>query len=554
LPDTLTLLDHLEKIVTFTGKKGLTDSYFEKADEHIKAVAGILCISPMQAIIFAHFMNLCDDQAINMDQIADSIRCSKIQLVKFMDEFDALENKKLIRSRRNVNERRRNSDMPSYRVPMEVIHAVRRGIVYKPEKRENLSIEEFFEVLEDLFSQRISGESSFDAFLNDLRDLENDNGHLTFVKTMRWYKLDSMDAVLLLRFCDLFINEDDDEVGAHQFDDIFEEKHIYHSIERELRSGKHCLMKIGLIENVNNNGFGDTQYFRLGDKAKQDLLGELKIDEMLGTRGKDFILADTIKEKKLFYNEKEDEKVKELCQLLQKDSFLQVQGRLTENGLRRGFACLFHGAPGTGKTETAYQLARETGRDLMVVDISETKSMWFGESEKRIKRVFDRYRGIIKSGGLEPILLFNEADAVIGKRRELSDARNGPDQTENAIQNILLQEIENLEGILIATTNLTKNMDRAFERRFLYKIEFEKPSLATRQLIWKSIIADLSDDDCAVLSDRYDFSGGQIENVARRRTVNSIIKGGKPSLETLLSYCRDELINGAESEKKIGFA
>jgi hypothetical protein len=440
-----------------------------------------------------------------------------------MDEFDELEKRRLIRSRRSVHERRRNSDIPSYRVPMEVISAVRKGIEYKPEKRANLTIEEFFEALEDLFIQRTSGELSYEAFLSDLRDLENDNEHLAFVKTVRWYRLTGDDAILLLRFCDLFVNDDDDEVGTHQIDDIFEDSHIFHSIERELKSGKHYLMELELVENMNNNGLGDMQYFHLTDKAKQSLLSEINIAESFGVRGKDFMLANAIKEKKLFFNEREAGKITELRQLLQKDTFVEVQARLAENGMRKGFACLFHGAPGTGKTETAYQLGRETGRDIMAVDIAETKSMWFGESEKRIKRVFDRYRGVVKSGGLTPILLFNEADAVIGKRRELSDARSGPDQTENAIQNIILQEVENLEGILIATTNLTTNMDKAFERRFIYKIEFEKPDAEIRRRIWKSIIPDLPDDDCRVLANEYDFSGGQIENVARKRAVNSVI-------------------------------
>jgi SpoVK/Ycf46/Vps4 family AAA+-type ATPase len=117
----------------------------------------------------------------------------------------------------------------------------------------------------------------------------------------------------------------------------------------------------------------------------------------------------------------------------------------------------------------------------MLGEISETKSKWFGESEKRIKAVFDRYHGLVKEKGIAPILLFNEADAVLGKRRELTQSRLGPDQTENAIQNIILQEMENLNGILIATTNMTVNLDKVFERRFLYKIEFDKPDTEAKK-------------------------------------------------------------------------
>ena len=119
------------------------------------------------------------------------------------------------------------------------------------------------------------------------------------------------------------------------------------------------------------------------------------------------------------------------------------------------------------------------------------------------------------------------------------------------MQNIILQELEVLEGILIATTNLTQNMDRAFERRFLYKIEFEKPTLNARKSIWQSMILNLSEDDAQKLATKFDFSGGQIENVARKRTIDSVISGKDPSLNDLISFCNNEQL--AKSEKPLGF-
>jgi SpoVK/Ycf46/Vps4 family AAA+-type ATPase len=188
----------------------------------------------------------------------------------------------------------------------------------------------------------------------------------------------------------------------------------------------------------------------------------------------------------------------------------------------------------------------------MLVDIAATKSMWFGESEKKIKALFDRYQGLVKNSPLTPILLFNEADAVLGKRQTLGEDRRGPAQTENAIQNIILQEMENLSGgILIATTNMTGNLDKAFERRFLYKIEFEKPDAAAKRAIWKSILPGIGDEETAVLSDRFDLSGGQIENVARKAAVAGLLHGGKPSLEELAVYCEEE--QPRQEARRIGF-
>jgi SpoVK/Ycf46/Vps4 family AAA+-type ATPase len=111
--------------------------------------------------------------------------------------------------------------------------------------------------------------------------------------------------------------------------------------------------------------------------------------------------------------------------------------------------------------------------------------------------------------------------------------------------------MENLNGILIATTNLTQNLDKAFERRFLYKIEFEKPNAEAKQHIWQSIIPTLQDSDVAELSQRFDFSGGQIENIARKCTVDSIISGEEPDLNTLVFHCKHEMLT--KNRNPIGF-
>jgi SpoVK/Ycf46/Vps4 family AAA+-type ATPase len=190
----------------------------------------------------------------------------------------------------------------------------------------------------------------------------------------------------------------------------------------------------------------------------------------------------------------------------------------------------------------------------MAVDISATKSCWYGESEKKIKEIFDNYRHAVENSKTAPILLFNEADAVIGKRKISSENSHSIDQTENAIQNIILQEMENLEGILIATSNLVQNMDNAFERRFLYKIKFENPSLENRTGIWQSLLSDLPENQAAELSKRFELSGGQIENISRKVEVDWITEGTKTDIAALIQYCKAELQNDFNASKRIGFA
>ena len=253
----------------------------------------------------------------------------------------------------------------------------------------------------------------------------------------------------------------------------------------------------------------------------------------------------------LFYNPAEEKQVAQLKELMSEKRFDEIRAKMKSKGHRTGFTCLFYGGAGTGKTETAYQIARESGRNLFIVDVSQIKSCWVGESEKSIKKVFDKYREAVKAGGVIPILLFNEADAIFGIRRE--GAEDAVDKMENSIQNIILQEMEDLEGILIATTNLTTNLDKAFERRFLYKIRFEKPSKEARAAIWRAMMPDLSETEAGYLASDFEFSGGQIENIVRKREIKSIIDDAEPGYEEVRAFCSEELIGDGANRRRIGF-
>jgi SpoVK/Ycf46/Vps4 family AAA+-type ATPase len=374
--------------------------------------------------------------------------------------------------------------------------------------------------------------------------------HLSICKAFTGYRLSNDSLALLSLFCEFHVNNDDEDIDMQDLARIFNDRSKYHRVRQDLVNHRHALFKKGLIENTISDRFADREEFSLTGKARNELLSEMNINLNNARLKKGLILSKNISEKAMYYNAKEEKLIAELTSLLQPENFKTIQKRLKHRGMRNGFACLFYGKPGTGKTETVNQIARMTGRDVMLVDIAETKSCWFGESEKLIKKVFDKYRQYVKVNNPAPILLFNEADAVIGKRKDVNTGNVA--QTENTIQNIILQEMETLEGIMIATTNLTKNLDPAFERRFLYKVEFNKPMLEARKAIWKSHLPELCDRDAETLADRYDFSGGQIENIARKRTVDSIIHAGKIDLETISEYCRDEKMD-KDREITIGF-
>jgi SpoVK/Ycf46/Vps4 family AAA+-type ATPase len=119
------------------------------------------------------------------------------------------------------------------------------------------------------------------------------------------------------------------------------------------------------------------------------------------------------------------------------------------------------------------------------------------------------------------------------------------------MQNILLQELEDFEGILIATSNMNMNLDNAFERRFLYKVKFNKPDTKTRELIWQAKIADLSDKDAQRLAKDFVLTGGQIANVVRKYTLENILKDAAPNIEELRELCTTEFFG--KNDRLIGF-
>ena len=173
-----------------------------------------------------------------------------------------------------------------------------------------------------------------------------------------------------------------------------------------------------------------------------------------------------------------------------------------------------------------------------------------GESEKIVKDIFTRYRQQCKRSKIKPILLFNEADGLFSKRKDMSRG-SSVDQTENTIQNILLEEMEKLDGILIATTNLEENLDKAFERRFLFKIRLDKPGVEAKKNIWQDKLPILSAEQAHKLASDFDFSGGEIDNIVRKTTMQEVLEGGVPTMESIVKLCSQEKV--CTRNNRIGF-
>lgn len=277
--------------------------------------------------------------------------------------------------------------------------------------------------------------------------------------------------------------------------------------------------------------------------------------EGLSAREKELKYPDQIVEKELFYMENIREDISNLCDYLQKDRFDAIQARLAERSLPKGVCIMLYGESGTGKTETVLQIAKKTGRPIFHVDIGSTISCWHGGTERNISLLFEKYAHFCEEARLRgqeiPILLFNEADALFGNR--IARPTQGSEIDENHIQSVLLDCIENQQGIVIATTNLAGNFDDAFERRFLFKIKFEKPNLEIKEKIWKSKIKWLDKASANHLASRYELTGAEIDNVVRKATMNEVLSGKKTAVKDLETYCQKEKFEHNKKAGRIGF-
>ena len=533
------ILEAFEYIVDLAKDSNLASDFYHKASTYIRYASRKLKLSPLQTVLLALFVDRSENNSIRMSEIASYIGCRTTKMLRLSSEIDTLEEKHYLRASRS-------RDYLSYRV----LKTLRKNQPYIYVTEPITDLQSFFDRFNDLMREMNDDEITHETLLAQTNDNLSEIKNTYFARTLKGFSLEEEDCLLFIFMAHLFIENDDDFIGFCDIDNLYDNDKIPNWCKSELRSSTSELFEYNLIENVNEDGMVRSDCFKLTEYAKTELLSELNLT-LKSKSDHNLIKSDSFPEKTLIYNTAEQNQINELSSILSADRFNEVQNRLRTTGMRIGFCSLFYGSPGTGKTETVYQIARATGRDILRVDVDKIKSCWVGESEQNMKKLFDRYRNICKDSTLAPILFFNEADAVLGVRME--GTTRAVDKMENSIQNIILQEMESLEGIMIATTNLTSNLDKAFERRFLYKIQFNRPTVDAQIKIWQAMLPLLTEKEAHTISSQFDLSGGEIENIIRKYTVNAILSGKESvDIQSIIEICRNERITNS-TRVKIGF-
>ena len=527
-----------EQIVLLAENSALSKEFYKSASKYIKYVSKKLSLTERQCVMLAMFLDYSDCASVHLGSFAKHLKCRTISLLRYVSDVEELERREFItRSTDYTNAK-------CYRVSSDAIEAFKNDECYQPRDISNLTCSEFLTELEGIFDKIPS-----EVTINKVSILLEKNRQLDLVKRIKDLNLDEEMEVLLVYFIHLLLNDENDAVELRDIEKLYEDKHRFREIKFDLRREGLPLQSLGIIEYGFSAGFANRECFRISSSAKETIFGGTEI-YYNSEVNRPKIKSEDIVHKKLFFNEDVHQKVNELYELLEENNYKKIRERLVSSGYRCGVTCLFYGRPGTGKTETVLQIAKKTRRDVMQVDIAKIKSMWVGQSEKNIKSLFAQYRQRVKDCKITPILLFNEADAIIGTRRVGAEA--AVDKLENSLLEIILEEMETLEGIMIATTNLEKNIDKAFDRRFLFKIRFSQPDSKVRKNIWETMIPKLTDSEYSTLANKYELSGGQIENIARRYTINNILYGESDEyMKTICDYCEGEKI--VRGTNKIGF-
>lgn len=228
--------------------------------------------------------------------------------------------------------------------------------------------------------------------------------------------------------------------------------------------------------------------------------------------------------------------LQELCQEAKYQTQVwETWGFAKKLSLGRGLNVLFSGPPGTGKTFAAEVIAYELGLDLYQIDLSQMVSKYIGETEKNLNKVFTA------AANSNAILLFDEADALFGKRSEVRDAH---DRYANIETSYLLQKMEEYEGVAILTTNFRSNMDEAFVRRLRYIVEFALPGVQERQQIWERIWPEHTPRDpdlnLAFLAYEFELPGANIRNIALRAAFLAASDSGEVKMKHLITALQRE--------------
>lgn len=530
-------------------KKQLEDTNnIEEIKQDLEEVGKFLQTNDEETCLFAVVFAInIGGQEASLETVSQYLGCTAYQAVAYLSLINVLVNKRLIQ--RNADYENLQTISNQYQVSGFVFESIALG----RDLHDYPQLQSVYQLIERLYEQMTSREHnnrSTQDLVQEVTKLLKQSTHFKMVQKL----LDTFneDEIMLLIYLAYgFVNETTESDVERFIFYVYDSMESKVKVKKELLSGTHRLVEDDWITFVEDSYYAGKE-MTLSDKAVDYLfaedLNDLEKHKTFQPKHFNVLSFDKVKTAPLFFNEKENKDIALIGNMLIEENYQKAIAKLKAKNMPAGLTALFYGFPGTGKTQVAYNFSAQTQRALLMVDMSTVRDKYVGESEKQVKQIFRNYKRARNYYDKTPILFLNEADALIGKRFEVDSST---DQMNNTMQNILLQEMEDFEGILLATSNLTINLDKAFERRFLYKIRFEKPDVQTRQLIWEAKMPELDAVQRKTLAESYDLSGGQINNVSRKYMLMHLLNDQQPNLQVIQQLCEAEFLG--QQGAQVGF-
>jgi AAA+ superfamily predicted ATPase len=535
-----------------TKNSKFSSDFFSKNEKEILQIASFFNTNTKQAVILAIIFNQCiKERYTDALSIVTHLGLEPIELLGYVQEFEALVEKGIIyksTGRTRINE---SFITNNYYINPAIVNAIVNNTSFSlHDKRKFRNNIDFLECISEMKTETGYGAEPLNDISDKFCSLIAQNPGLSLIKRMQQLKITSASMYVFFILVWETLNGDEACVVSDSINNFYKEKKERVRFIQSFLKNKNGLVKKKLVVYSEEPFFNSLQ-ITLTQKSLDLLSSEgIQAVNKNTSKHKNIVNYSSITPKKLHYNDIELQEIEQIKRTIHKSNLRKTINNLKNNGLNQSISVLLFGQPGTGKTELVKQLALQAKRDIYFVDISTIKNKWFGESEKALKKVFYDYNNICKNTDIWPIMLLDEADAIIGKRK--LNNNTSVSQTENTLQNILLGELDNFEGILIGTTNLAENFDEAFERRFLYKVNIKKPSAQIRKKLWKIKIQGLSENQYSKLSE-YSLSGGEIDNVIRKYIINKALFNNS-SFSQLIESCQIEESSFSEKNRsKIGF-
>lgn len=537
----------------------LTDKFRQAASNALAYLKQRAGLTTVQSITIACLIQ--KNGKISKEELSRRMCIDNITMLSLSNEIEELVERGWI-VHYNLNPRKFEDPdkyLPGYRLENGVEVELTNNEVFHSKP---IECEDFLDLIDLIYpriwrSIKAAKNYPFEYLVQWIAKVLKANDHITLARVCNEMS-DDKDKTLLVWFVDNYLNfrgrcDEGLEIEL-LFDCLVDDSEDYIPCPalKQLRAGTHPLMKAGWIEHKKMFGVADKNKYVLTKKAKEEFLDDYKPKILQETIipydvVDGFLNCKNIWEKKLYFNPEEEKRMDMLTSLLSKMLYHISQQRLEGMGKKNGFSAILYGPKGTGKTSAVYELARQTGRDIMTISIENFRLSSAEQTMAQFEEAFEIYRKKSRRRKVAPILFIKDLNRIFTK--EVEDEEGHKFDAALALKPVLLKQLNKFDGILLVTTNMEEGDTPMFLNKFTFDIPFHLPTPDTGAKIWKSEIGQLPESAARALAEEFPFSGEQIEKISTSACIDFILNRRILTYESVRPFCLEKWDKAKESIK-----